>query len=160
VYQYYWVSEPGGLKCFKELSEGLPVLELALPASRYFIKTVVFLKIVCGLKNLGLEPDSALPRSLFRLRDSESAQLIIISTGVYGILSNFNILPTSCCRSEKEKAELTASCQQLKLSSESVKAQLTGLELQLAELRAATNTSSAVLDDSLEAGDILRKEVS
>jgi hypothetical protein len=66
---------------------------------------------------------------------------------------------TSYCRSEKEKAELTASCQQLKLSSESVKAQLTSLELQLAELRAATNTS-AILDDSLEAGDNLRKEVS
>jgi hypothetical protein len=40
-----------------------------------------------------------------------------------------------------------------------VKAQVTSLELQLAELRAATNTS-AILDDSLEAGDILRKEVS
>ncbi len=67
---------------------------------------------------------------------------------------------TSYCRSEKEKAELTASCQQLKLSSESVKAQLTNLELQLAELRATTNTSSAILDDSLEAGDNQRKEVS
>jgi hypothetical protein len=56
-------------------------------------------------------------------------------------------------------SELTASCQPLKLSSESVKAQLTGLELQLAELRATTNTS-AILDDSLEAGDNQRKEVS
>jgi hypothetical protein len=41
-----------------------------------------------------------------------------------------------------------------------VKAQLTSLELQLAELRAATNASSAILDDSLEAGDNQRKEVS
>jgi hypothetical protein len=37
---------------------------------------------------------------------------------------------------------------------------MTSLELQLAELRAATNTSSAVLDDSLELGDNLQKEVS
>ncbi len=76
------------------------------------------------------------------------------------VILNLHILRTSCCRSEKEKAELTASCQQLKLSSESVKAQLTSLELQLAELRAAANTSSAVLDDSLEAGDNQQKEVS
>jgi hypothetical protein len=80
---------------------------------------------------------------------------------MYGILSSFQHSPNFLnCRSEKEEAELTASCQQLKLSSESVKAQLTSLELQLAELRAAASTSSAILDDSLEAGDILRKEVS
>jgi hypothetical protein len=79
---------------------------------------------------------------------------------MYGILLSFQHSPNFLnCRSEKEKAELTASCQQLKLSSESVKAQLTSLELQLAELRAAT-TTSAILDDSLEEGDNQRKEVS
>ncbi len=101
--------------------------------------------------------DSAKPR----FRDSDSAPLILSTgTGMYGILSSFKHSPNFLnCRSEKEKAELTASCQQLKLSSESVKAQLTSLELQLAELRTAANTS-AILDDSLEAGDNQRKEVS